>query len=815
MSRLKPPQPAEDFIDGLAPVPTMKNRYAILVVVMIASTIGLVSSAPAVSATESKWPLSNYISVGYYYNESLEYDTDIYIQSGGRLRLSNMTLTVIDRSWGIEVASGGELVMENVTVISGPGSHNFNIKAFVGSKMNLTDSRFEILGQVTSETYSYDGRSIWIATDDARVERCTFIHSPERSDVVSLVLRGDKGPNTVIQDNIFTRMGDASTIVGVYGDGGDLDEMVFKGNLFNGLPGIDFRGVSNLIVENCNFSVTVEDRAAVSISNSENVTISGCGVASGAQTLIGVVGSVRVNVTGNTLNSMMGKGIVVTSSMHSTVVDNHYTGKTVGVELSFSINCTVDSNVIEKNGVVNGGMNAGIDVFGDNNQYYNHTLVRNNISMVQVLGVHQVPINLDWYLDGANLTLDATNTLNDAPIRFLANLEDAVVDLAAQDTGMVYLLNVTNSIVKNADIAHGGVQVLGTATNLTIQNVSVQNSVSDGLNVYKGSFLNLTVFNCTFRDSAGVGVRLFYVTRPHILAVYIEDCFIGIRSDYSSDVLIKDTSITGCGDPTDIHYSDVWQTGAGVVLFGENVTINNVVFRRNWFYGLWVLHSSSTNVDVSIQACTFIQYIMPHLQKYSVSTRDDCTQGNDIWFGNQYSEFDFLTMTNHSVVGDGNYQDSNMMAYDSFDGDGVSDVTEEAWGSSMYLEDTDGEGISDYNEIFVYRTSPAVQDTDADDLTDYEEIQETGTNPLLSDTDGDGFDDYEEYFLGTDGNNPEEYPGSDVEYITDVEQSGLESPEDLKTLAIPGYPAEALWAISAIGLIWVIKKRCVGRQNDD
>ena len=55
--------------------------------------------------------------------------------------------------------------------------------------------------------------------------------------------------------------------------------------------------------------------------------------------------------------------------------------------------------------------------------------------------------------------------------------------------------------------------------------------------------------------------------------------------------------------------------------------------------------------------------------------------------------------------------------------------------------DTDGDGLSDYDEIMKYKTDPLKVDTDGDGLSDYDEIMKYKTDPLKVDTDGDGFTD--------------------------------------------------------------------------
>ena len=85
------------------------------------------------------------------------------------------------------------------------------------------------------------------------------------------------------------------------------------------------------------------------------------------------------------------------------------------------------------------------------------------------------------------------------------------------------------------------------------------------------------------------------------------------------------------------------------------------------------------------------------------------------------------------------------------DGDGLSDFEETEHHASHPLKwDTDGDQLGDYYEVTVFRTRPALADTDQDGLTDFEEIYRHGTNPLVFDTDEDGLSDSEELTIGTD-----------------------------------------------------------------
>jgi hypothetical protein len=68
--------------------------------------------------------------------------------------------------------------------------------------------------------------------------------------------------------------------------------------------------------------------------------------------------------------------------------------------------------------------------------------------------------------------------------------------------------------------------------------------------------------------------------------------------------------------------------------------------------------------------------------------------------------------------------------------------------------DSDGDGLSDFDEVTKYNTDPFKADTDNDGLTDGLEI-ELGTNPFERDTDKGGVDDGIEVLIdGTDPNDP-------------------------------------------------------------
>ena len=121
-------------------------------------------------------------------------------------------------------------------------------------------------------------------------------------------------------------------------------------------------------------------------------------------------------------------------------------------------------------------------------------------------------------------------------------------------------------------------------------------------------------------------------------------------------------------------------------------------------------------------------------------------------------------------------------------------------GTDLNNPDTDGDGLTDYQEVYITGTDPTKydsvtegvsdadadsdsdgltnaqeielgtdprnDDTDNDGLSDYDEINIYGTDPLVPDTDGDGLKDGDEPYIGLDPTNPETFDVPDAEYVS-------------------------------------------------
>lgn len=81
------------------------------------------------------------------------------------------------------------------------------------------------------------------------------------------------------------------------------------------------------------------------------------------------------------------------------------------------------------------------------------------------------------------------------------------------------------------------------------------------------------------------------------------------------------------------------------------------------------------------------------------------------------------------------------------DNDGVPDFQEALAGTDPNNPDTDGDGLTDGEELKLYQSDPLREDSDGDGLKDGEEVHTYGSNPNSRDSDGDGLSDPDEIFI--------------------------------------------------------------------
>ena len=95
------------------------------------------------------------------------------------------------------------------------------------------------------------------------------------------------------------------------------------------------------------------------------------------------------------------------------------------------------------------------------------------------------------------------------------------------------------------------------------------------------------------------------------------------------------------------------------------------------------------------------------------------------------SDYIEVRLLNYNPISYDTFNDSRNDANRDYDSDGLSNIKEVEFGTSLILSDTDGDSISDYDEVY----------------------GEPPTNPLELDTDNDGLNDNAEIKLGLDPTN--------------------------------------------------------------
>ena len=167
-----------------------------------------------------------------------------------------------------------------------------------------------------------------------------------------------------------------------------------------------------------------------------------------------------------------------------------------------------------------------------------------------------------------------------------------------------------------------------------------------------------------------------------------------------------------------------------------------------------------------------------------------------------YSLHTYSLLTEPDRKSDGE-EEHRMLTWDEMqdtDGDGLPDAYETIIGTDPNNADTDNDGLTDGYEVLYSSTDPCdmytmkngiadgdldpdedgltirqeqtqgtdplYADTDGDGLTDGEEVSRYGTDPLKYDTDGDGIGDGDEIAIGLDPSNSSTFGYPDSEYYT-------------------------------------------------
>ncbi|MFZ1289216.1 MAG: OmpA family protein [Melioribacteraceae bacterium] len=166
---------------------------------------------------------------------------------------------------------------------------------------------------------------------------------------------------------------------------------------------------------------------------------------------------------------------------------------------------------------------------------------------------------------------------------------------------------------------------------------------------------------------------------------------------------------------------------SGIGLLRWNVTnlpSNEIIKKSGWD----LLIPFGVGIEFSINSNLIIDFS----GNYNFTSTDNLNNYSNSKYKDGFYTFGF----GFTFVEGGNLTDE--------DGDGIITKLEEEIGTDPNKFDTDLDGLSDGDEIFLYKTDPLNIDSDNDKLTDFEEIKNFHSDPNSKDSDGDDILDFDE-----------------------------------------------------------------------
>ena len=249
---------------------------------------------------------------------------------------------------------------------------------------------------------------------------------------------------------------------------------------------------------------------------------------------------------------------------------------------------------------------------------------------------------------------------------------------------------------------------------------------------------------------------------PSVNANYSSDVaeFVGTKSENEKIIILDTKNLNRCGTNSYSLTSDFIELNgylgkySSITNFSCNIydKNNNLIFKKN------IVPSWKWNIED-------IGLINGDNKVIFKAVSSD---------GKEYT-YEFNINTNTSQ-----FMNNLMLDKNDDDNDGLWNYFESYFNTDKNIVDTDGDGISDFIEIYVLGTDPTIRDTDmngiedgdedfdGDELSNAYEIS-TNSDPLNIDTDGDKLNDNEEYEFGTSLIDKD----TDIDGISDYDETLL------------------------------------------
>jgi parallel beta-helix repeat protein len=735
------------------------------------------------SGTGYQWTFYYAIGDEQEYNTDFTYGNDIDIYWGGKLTLSNLTFT-LSASLRITIYEGGSLIFENVTIasqINGSSSYKICIRVYYGGSLLINNSHLNHIGYVYNNYEYGDGSTIWTQSPHVQILNSIFTDSQYESIVVT----GNQNGSLILENNQFI-LPDYSFSPGIYFTNAQNNNTgtspSIQNNRFSGGYGLQFSYSNNFTIYNNTFDTPTNifwsNKIGIRLYSSNYITIRNCSIVD------------------------LPIGLQIYDCNQIQIEGNDFRDNREQIYTDFVNGTNFEYNRFRRTGQINSYENSDFE-FRCNNSVLKGNRWNYTIKISQPV----IPIAFRSYDEGSYVTTFENNELNDQPMLFWKGIVNETIDLNNILVGHLVFINCMDVNITNANISNaGGIAIENYVQNIKIQNISIGNTFTIGVSIGTWSTYsqNIQITDCLIEGAAKYGIKCMYVNDLAIKNSNLSNNFIGIFVEYSFNVNILNNIIRNNGDLSQPTGLELHQFGGGSILLGVNyylVEFNE--FRANWYYAL-MIGSQTINSDHGVVSNNdFIQFIAPLFHQYSKLIYANST--NVTFAYNTYSDH-YNASEAYAIEVSPLNQDTTPRYIDS-DNDGVSDITEKAWKSNNNIPDSDGDMLSDYDEIIVRKTDPTKVDTDNDALTDYYEIL-NGTNPFLPDSDFDGYPDGLEVLYLSDPTDPDSFPGSRVEIEpVNVEE---ESTPPLIINSISGFPIWGILIFLFAGLFLKINRKTQG-----
>ena len=430
----------------------------------------------------------------------------------------------------------------------------------------------------------------------------------------------------------------------------------------------------NVTIKNC--TVTDWDSHGIYVYTANRVTIEDTTLDSNPDWGIGISQAHNITITRVTSSNNQ-YGALISDSNNSVINDSSFVNNTVA-DIWYDINTDEYAQTFTLNRV-NGTDNKPILYFG-HKEIVDIDGWNNNVSMIILINPINATINnlTIMHSDGGSIGMWVKT-------RSTFVLNNSIFN----NTRQLYIADTNGSVIQNTNFSFSdskGIDLENNNKDITIENVVIRNTGSDGIYMDNTNFTTLT--NIKIRDiggSSSEGLKILDSYNVTISGLYIndsgDDCF---EIDRSSNISINYTIIDYCRDSfLDFRTSDY--------IFVDNMTATNSSGQSDSGFFLSVTDSTFRNFSIKYSGENALR----------LSTTQDTV----------FQDFRVELSDNRGLYGDSNTDDNNFTGGTFIDNANGIALTAGCEDNLFYnnifneTEIVDGVGITDVN---VWNTSKQI-----------------------------------------------------------------------------------------------------------